>query len=605
MKATKRIIAIIAVLTMVLALCASVLAEGTTEKGTINITNAEIGKEYKIYKIFDAELVYDETSEASDASEASETSETSETSAAEKQATGVSYSVKVTDPLYDAIEADLDKAAPTKAADAGTVCPFTFVGTPVNGVQAVAHKADFPESMGRGWLKNYIDNNNIQPTAKKTCESGNTVTFSDLDLGYYLIQPGEGAIATVNTTTPTVNVVDKNPRKPENVDKSVTNEGGVNIGDKVPYTVSFTATNFYIPEGNVTGSAVEMIDKYTAVDVALGLMDISSIVVKYYKEGEDLEGEGHVIAKSSATGDNGWTVSTSTAPKTVKGVLNTNISVTEYTNTITIPWAAAPEGSDELASLYPSPVTVVIEYEMTVSEEAADIYGQLASNEVTVTGYNGNSTIPVGSDDEDVPTTSISMRKYDGSTGDTIDGAKFILFKEAEEDDEEETSGETSAEASVEETSVDVSETSVEEEPNYVYYKWDGDNKTIIWTPNKNEATPVLADNLYETQEFKGLSAGTYYIEETVNPDGYTKLVNPVVVVITLDSDKTFTVTQDGEAVTANKYGYYTVQVANYKGSAMPSTGGIGTIIFISCGVVLFLAAAIVLVTKKRMYNED
>ncbi|MBQ0109604.1 MAG: hypothetical protein KBS44_04935, partial [Clostridiales bacterium] len=523
-------------------------------------------------------------------------------------------SVKITDPLYAAIEADLDKAAPTKAADAGTVCPFTFVGTPVNGVQAVAHKADFPESMGRGWLKNYIDDNNIQPTAKKTCESGNTVTFSDLDLGYYLIQPGEGAIATVNTTTPTVNVVDKNPRKPENVDKSVTNEGGVNIGDKVPYSVTFTATNFYIPEGNVTGDAVEMIDKYTAVDVALGLMDISSIVVKYYKEGEDLEGEGHVIAKSAATGDNGWTVSTSTASKSVKGVLNSNISVTEYTNTITIPWAAAPEGSDELASLYPSPVTVVIEYEMTVSAEAAEIYGQLASNEVTVTGYNGNSTIPVGSDDEDVPTTSISLRKYDGATSDTIDGAYFILFKEAEEDEEEETSGETSGEASaeasveetsVEETSVDASETSGEEEPNYVYYKWDNTNKTIIWTPNKDEATPMLADNLYETQEFKGLSAGTYYIEETINPDGYTKLVNPVVVVITLGTDKKFTVTQDGETVTANKYGYYTVQVANYKGSAMPSTGGTGKFVLISCGVVLFLAAAIVLVTKKRMYNED
>ena len=48
-----------------------------------------------------------------------------------------------------------------------------------------------------------------------------------------------------------------------------------------------------------------------------------------------------------------------------------------------------------------------------------------------------------------------------------------------------------------------------------------------------------------------------------------------------------------------------TVGVRNSKGSTLPSTGGMGTTIFYIVGAVLVAGAALVLITKKRLANEQ
>ena len=51
--------------------------------------------------------------------------------------------------------------------------------------------------------------------------------------------------------------------------------------------------------------------------------------------------------------------------------------------------------------------------------------------------------------------------------------------------------------------------------------------------------------------------------------------------------------------------GTFKITIDNKKGVELPSTGGIGTTIFYVAGSILVLAAAILLVTKRRMSAED
>ena len=47
------------------------------------------------------------------------------------------------------------------------------------------------------------------------------------------------------------------------------------------------------------------------------------------------------------------------------------------------------------------------------------------------------------------------------------------------------------------------------------------------------------------------------------------------------------------------------VRVENKTGAEMPSTGGIGTIIFTVLGSILVIGAVVVLVSKKRMHAYE
>ena len=91
----------------------------------------------------------------------------------------------------------------------------------------------------------------------------------------------------------------------------------------------------------------------------------------------------------------------------------------------------------------------------------------------------------------------------------------------------------------------------------------------------------------------KGLSAGTYKLEETKQPAGYNKLSGPVTVVIDMDGK----VTVGGTEVTQ-------VDVENKKGTVLPSTGGMGTTMIYLIGGVLVLGSGVVLATKRRVKNK-
>lgn len=96
---------------------------------------------------------------------------------------------------------------------------------------------------------------------------------------------------------------------------------------------------------------------------------------------------------------------------------------------------------------------------------------------------------------------------------------------------------------------------------------------------------------------FEGLGAGTYYLTETKQPDGYNKLAKSIKIVIDVNGD----ITVDGKLITGvDKL----VEVENKTGTVLPSTGGVGTTMIYLIGAVLVLGSGVVLATKRRVKGK-
>jgi len=104
---------------------------------------------------------------------------------------------------------------------------------------------------------------------------------------------------------------------------------------------------------------------------------------------------------------------------------------------------------------------------------------------------------------------------------------------------------------------------------------------------------------------FNGLSQGTYLLTETDAPDGYM-LAAPATIVITWNDPATnptpiWSYTMDGvEVTTKDGNGEMKINVDNTKGHELPSTGGIGTTIFYIGGLVLIVAAGLLLILRRK-----
>lgn len=112
---------------------------------------------------------------------------------------------------------------------------------------------------------------------------------------------------------------------------------------------------------------------------------------------------------------------------------------------------------------------------------------------------------------------------------------------------------------------------------------------------------------------------GTYYLRETKAPDKYNLLDADAKVELTATTinNQGWTNKQASDALTAlavkvdsqdgtvnGNRGIASINIANNKGSTLPSTGGIGTTLFYVGGGVLVAGAGVLLITKKRA-KED
>lgn len=207
----------------------------------------------------------------------------------------------------------------------------------------------------------------------KETATGDTVTFSDLDLGYYLVDSSLGALCGLNTTNPNATIKEKNGQP--TIEKQVKNgdtwgtTNDAKIGDTVEYKV----------EIKVADGA----QKYTVTD----------------------------------TMSKGLTFNSGSLKVTANGAQTTNYTLTPTENGFTL----------ELPESYVSNLTkgtvILVTYNATLNKKAV-IDGDGNTNEVTLSYGNHQSTVP-----SKVTTKSyqFDLVKVDGTTNKLLDGAEFEL----------------------------------------------------------------------------------------------------------------------------------------------------------------------------------
>ena len=204
--------------------------------------------------------------------------------------------------------------------------------------------------------------------------NGSSITFSNLDLGYYLVDSSLGALCGLNTTNPDATIKEKN-EKPE-IKKEVqtsagdwSSENNAKIGDTVEYKV----------EIKVADGA----QKYTVTD----------------------------------TMSKGLTFNNSSLKVTANDAVTTDYTLTSTTNGFTL---VLPE---TYVSTLTKGTTIIVTYNATLNKDAV-IDGDGNANEVKLSYGNHQNTVP-----SKVTTKSyqFDLVKVDGTTNKLLDGAEFEL----------------------------------------------------------------------------------------------------------------------------------------------------------------------------------
>ena len=201
MKRTKRIASVLLALVMALSLITTAFAAG--ENGSITIDNAVVGQTYTIYQILDLES-YNKDSGA--------------------------YAYKATAAWRDFIN----------GADVKSV----YVNVDAQGYVTWVKDADV--AAFAKLAQKYAADHNIANQGTKTADS-TTVEFTNLDLGYYLVDSTLGTICSLDTTNPSVTIKEKNaaPTVDKQVQENSNGQWGesndANIGDTVNFKTVISA----------------------------------------------------------------------------------------------------------------------------------------------------------------------------------------------------------------------------------------------------------------------------------------------------------------------------------------------------------------------------
>ncbi len=241
MKTMKKVLALALAAIMVMALAGTALAtsDPTPTKGSITVKNATKGYEYKAYKVFDATYAGDKVSYTTPAANAS----------------------KLDDTLFQ---------WSTAADSNGNISVWKKDGASDTAVTdwIAAHYADF----GGTAINGVFDSKN------------STVTFSNLDFGYYYISSGLGSTVTINSAVPTQDVYDKNETTPVDPSKTIVSvdgaakedvkEANAHVGSIVGFKL-VGSTNNWIDKDTIRES-------WTITDTPTNMtIDLSSVVVKF------------------------------------------------------------------------------------------------------------------------------------------------------------------------------------------------------------------------------------------------------------------------------------------------------------------------------------
>ena len=229
--------------------------------------------------------------------------------------------------------------------------------------------------------------------------------------------------------------------------------------------------------------------------------------------------------------------------------------------------------------------TIKVSYNAVLNENAVigNPESGLKNNNKVVLEYNNNpsNSTTMGKHEEDVNVYSYGLEVVKKDANDAnklLPGAKFQLYKDSENQE------------------------------NLVEFT-DKQNGDYIVAAN-GSVTEVVTDQDGKLN-ITGLDSGTYILKETVAPEGYNKLQNPITIIIKPEySGKdliglTYTVSGgDGEASNtgdANQAtGEVSVTVNNNSGLLLPSTGGMGTTILYIAGILAMAGGVCYFVMDKK-----
>lgn len=381
--------------------------------------------------------------------------------------------------------------------------------------------------------------------------------FENVAPGYYLVYLGgsqtiQSSLVTVNGDT-NVNLKSTTPTPDKKADKP-----SVNIGDVIKYTVDFT-----IPD--ITGYNQEKY-QFTLKDTLSGGLDFVR------SENDKTVVNSGNLEVSVKIGDN----NAQNMNATVTGrELSLNLKQTVINN-------QEPKGQN-----------VTVTYYAQVNENAktgdqtngTSNSAKLEYTNDPTTGGTGESTPDV----VETPTFDIKVHKYEqGKQDEYLPNAIFQLHKDSPTG-----------------TVIKMKEESTNGK--YTVAK-DQDKATV--TDLKTAAGQI--DTTGANLQIYGLAAGTYYLVETTPPEGFNKLNGVVKIEIKKDdSPAGYTITAQEEPEEGLGVGIVgtplntdgnVVSIVNNRGTILPGTGGMGTVLFTIAGVVLILGvyASFVISRKRR-----
>lgn len=354
MKHARKLTSLLLALVMVFALAVTVAAEGATGEGTgetegsITVDNPITGRTYTAYKIFD--VVYD-------------------------NAGHYSYTIESGSPWYNTVH---DYAIPANALK------LTQVGD-TNTYVVTFGKVIFSAPKFADALKKALDDGSVTDNGSKLATDGTSASVTGLRLGYYFVTSSTGALCSLDTTTPSVTIHDKN-NIPFEKTKAVENND-FKVGDTVPFIITGE-----VPEHTIfTTYTYEITDTMSP-----GLtFNRNSLAVKV--------GTANVTADASKCT---ITYDGTTAPNTFKVSINVkNCTV----------------GDD-----------IEVTYSATINEKAV---AKISHNEAKLT-YSDNPTdethkTTTPPQKVDVYTSKIAIVKVaEGTKATKLEGAEFVLYKE-------------------------------------------------------------------------------------------------------------------------------------------------------------------------------
>ena len=420
MKCTRKLASLLLALVMVFALATTAFASETVTPpttGTITVANPVANQEYKAYKIFD--VVYDAAKEH------------------------YSYTIDSTSEWFNTVSAYATGAHGLTLTQVNG--GDTYVVTTGNGFSA----PDFAVA-----LKAAVDG----MTGLQLSGGANSVSVSNLDLGYYFVASSTGALCNLTTTNPTVTIHDKNDMPFE----KVADKTNADVGQTVTYTIT----------GKVPDSTGFDTYIYTIEDTMSDGLTFNRDSLKVKVGNTDVTAD---TSKCEITYDG------TTAPNTFKvSIIVKNCTVgdpIEVTYNATVNEKAIAKVSENKAKLTYSNDPTDSEHKATTPAETVKVY-----------------------------TSKIVIDKFESGNETTkLEGAEFVLYKEVTPE------GDTTATKQYYKWN---------EENKKVEWVTDMADATVVTTNDQGEATfGGLADGTYylvETEAPAGYNPLTEPVEVTV-----------------------------------------------------------------------------------------